>query len=669
MINYQTTFEQLTASVTPESNEILKVALNKANDHFIITFQNHFERFSADGQREVTACSPSHTTRKYANRFLDKSELNSRWPEVKYSVGCTDLNALVISAWPLKQLRCEADAFSKIRNLKNDFRQQKQAANIVANYKERGIVPNRSVTINEKYPLSKYQKVAVHAAMSAGNYALLMEQGTGKTAPTIARICNEAVAKKGMYFSVVVCPKNVKYNWKREVEKFATCQGSVSIVDGSEMKRGKQILEAILRPTPGDKFTVLVMNYESVKSCMEYFAMAKAMLKDLYGIEIDKLFDLAILDESHYIKTPGAVRSKAAHDLRDISKSRMVLTGTPITNNPFDLYMQLEFLEQGMSGFGSFSKFKTMYGVFEAGGEGFEKLVGLQNIPLLKERLARVSFQIRLKEALPNLPEVVNDVYEVQMTAKQERAYIELATKMVAEIEQVTAHSTTNREVEAQHILTKLLRLAQVTSGYVGTPAELDENGKVVAPASEISLGPNPKIDALLDILRDKGKDEKTIIWGVFVHDVKAIGEALTEAGIKNVTYYGGTSDKDREAAVKAFNEDPECKVFVGNPAAASTGLNLLGYCPERPDDFTTNCTQIIHFSRNWSADKRLQADKRAHRRGTRVNVKVTDLIVPNTIDVMIMQRVEQKIEMGKDVQDVSEILKSIASDLLDLAA
>ena len=673
MTTKHTHFEKLTKIPAIGPQEKMEIELNKKADHFILTFRNFYEREeeTEDGGKvtKTYPCASSSDAYNFSQRFLESKSLACQYPTRRISVPVTDISAIIMASWPIAQTYYEGKAYLKVSVLNKRVKTQRKAAELVAKYKEQNIYDNGVFQVSEKLPLATYQKVALHASVLADNYALFMEQGTGKTAAVVARICNAAEANSTdkPYRAIVVCPKNVKYNWKCEIEKFATCKGSVFIIDGNQLDRSKMLVDALVTKREGDKFTVLIMNYETVKTVFENMQLSRAILAqtEKFDFEKGKLFELGILDESHYIKTPSAQRTKSALQLREHCAARMLMTGTPITNHPFDLYAQLEFLEEGMSGFSSFSAFKNFYGVFEPGGMGYEKLVDLQNIPILKERLSRVSFQINKKVALPDLPEKLYDKYEVEMTAEQKELYKKIATELVAEIEMEQASGKLKKEFMVNHILTKLLRLAQVCSGFVGFSEVRDEETDVVLEEkSSYVMKDNPKLDALIEILKEKKETEKTIVWACFIQDIQSISERLTEEGIKHVTFYGATSTKARNEAVDAFNNDPSTKVFLGNPEAASTGLNLLGYPPENSEGYYTNCTHVIYFSQNWKSAPRVQSEDRAHRRGTRENVRITDLVVPNTIDTEIRDRVEKKREMAEDVGDVSEILSGILQSL-----
>jgi len=487
--------------------------------------------------------------------------------------------------------------------------------------------------------------------------AYFMQQGTGKTPTVLAEIFYEAAQvwkrEHRMYRAIVVCPKNVRLNWQREVHKFATIPARVAVLRGGKIDRIKILANAV-RPVADDdsQFVIVICSYESL--CRTWSLLKSANWD----------WDMGVLDESHYIKDPTRARCKVAWELREKCRRRRVLTGTPITNGIHDLHAQLEFLGDGLSGFMSHFNFKSLYGRWERreGGRGGEKYCGVQNMPLLQERLARTAYIITKEEAMPDLPEKVYDIYEVTMSPAQRKIYMEAQSKLMVEIEAELAEGE-GKTLTVSHILTKLLRLAQITAGYVKWDGDYDDEGNPLGNGEIEQLIPNPKVDAILEMLAEKSPQDKTIIWCCFVPSIKAISAALTAKGIKHVMYYGGTSDKDRAEAERAFNEDADCKVFLGNPAAGGVGLNLWGYRPDwegTEKDHGCNCTHVIYFAMNWNYAHRSQSEDRAHRRGTRTNVRVTDLTVPGTIDEEIRDRVLGKKLVAYNVQDIREILSAV---------
>lgn len=617
-------------------NDRMHVSLTKEADAFVVDmWQDAY----------LGKTYPSYAAqRQLPVRIPERRQLSGEI--CKWQFAATDITAAVLtSLWPPEQVTYDDDALIVVRYLLASIKAQERNADIAAEYASVKAVPAHDFELREDMPLALYQQVALFNSCQSEGYGLFMEQGTGKTPIPITRICHECKSLDRMYRAIIVCPKNVRLNWHREFEAFATEIGKVTVLRGGNLKRTKQLIDAFT-DEEDCRYTVVIVSYETL--CMSWAALSM--------IE----WDLAVLDESHFIKSQSTRRWKHAAKLRDRSARRMVLTGTPIANTPLDLYTQLEFLGKGWSGFNSWEHFKRFYGVFKKTASGHEALVGMQNLPFMQERLARLSFIIRKEEALPDLPEKVYDVYEVEMTPEQEELYEKIRDQLAIEIESDLEDETKNKALVVNSVLTKLLRLAQVTSGFVTWDAQNDFDGGEIQPKQVERLSPNPKIDAIKEILSEKGPNDKTIIWACWVSDILAIKEAVErDLMMPCVTFYGATSDREREEAEYLFNNDPKVRVLIGNPAAGGVGLNLLGH-PKDAASCQTNCNHEIYFSQGWSSTVRSQSEDRAHRRGTRENVRITDLCVPETIDEEIRARVMKKRNVALMVSDLREILKSV---------
>ncbi len=591
----------------------------------------------------------------------------------RWLAATTDFTALVImhNTPDKKLIFKDKNAETIYKYMIIRFLAQTKNSLIGADFKINGKVPAMPAYYTEhpELPLADYQKVPVAMSVGAEHFGLFMQQGTGKTATTVARICAEArmhrLGKLGnrprMMLVLVICPQGLRKNWENEIGRFATVPGKTVIMRGGKFKRIKAVSDAI-RSEEDCEFGCLITSFEKVQTTWE-------------AIELIP-WDLIVMDESHYAKTPNTQRSRNTRELREKSSRRMILTGTPITNSVMDLWSQFEFLGEGMSGFHGYKEFKGFYGKFDkVGGDksGIEKLVALKNLPLIQERLARITFSITKKEAGLNLPEKTYDLYEVNMLPKQREFYTQLCRQLAIEIEDAKKKAeSTGKRMSADHVLTRLLRLAQITSGYVSWDPEYDADGNEISEGKveQINPGKNPKIAAVLDMLESSNlndPNEKTIVWFCFREDIQECSRALTKAGIKHVSIYGGVKELDREEAVRAFNEDPDCKVFLGTPQSCREGHNLVGYdywnaVPKS----TTYTSHEIWYSQNWSPVNRSQGEDRAHRRGTRSTVRITDLVVPGTVDQEIREVVQLKINNANAVQDIKELLGRILNVSLE---
>lgn len=655
--------------------------LDKGGERFLADLRCMVPRNSPAGLEESTWPGISHAAMSFYERIPEHkaSYVTPPWEyRNQYSLAGTDFTALVIShCWPESQIhfrrpgqepppspgewRYPPDEGARLlyKYLLDRFFSQTRRAETIAEYKANKTVPPVPADWLEvpEMPLADYQRLIAMLHIGHESLAVFADMGTGKTAATIQAICHRArihqKAGKPMMRVLIVCPPQVRTNWKIEFERFATIPGKVQIISGTLIQRVAALTKVITREEDC-AFCAAIISYDSLVNTIDQFVKVP--------------WDEAVCDESHKFKSNKTERWKSVEKIRDMSKFKTALTGSPIGNDPFDLWTQLEFLGKGLSGFESFGGFRRFFGRWKQvspNARGIEKLIAMQNVPLLQERLARVSFQITKKEAGLQLPDKVHDYYEVEMTAPQRDFYKRVQNEIEVALEdKITGEIS---KVQIQTVLTQLLRLAQVTSGHMTWDPVLDPStGDVIREKRVESITKhNPKINAVLDMLQDPDRDPngKTIIWSCFRWDIQEQSRVLTEHGIKHGTYYGDTPMNKRDEIVREYNNNPECRVMLANPQSAGEGLNLLGYDWDNPDESTrqpTNTDHEIWFSCGWSSLDRMQASSRSHRRGTRVRVRETDLIATNSIDPEIRERVQKKQELSKMILDIQEILKSV---------
>jgi len=625
--------------------------------------QHFYNGIEYRGERYHSASS--NAARRWQQRVPERKETG--WGS--WAFAATDFTALVIHhVWPDEKLIFKTEEAELLyKFLLHRFMSQTRSAVISAKFKINKEVPAMPADYidHPDLPLSDYQKVGFMTTLYQEASALFMQQGTGKTPIGVARTNYEGKRKRegkipgvkaGMYRVLVICPKQVRMNWENEFARFSVHPGKTAVLRGGLIRRNKALLDGIRRESDC-VWGACIVSTDSVESTWESIGKVP--------------WDLVILDESHYIKNPKSKRFGCLKAFASgVARQRMILTGTPIANTIFDLWSQFEFLGQGLSGFNTFANFRGFHGKFASvktkGLTPTQKLVGIKGLPLLQERLTRLAFSITKKEANLGLPDKLYDIFEVDMTPTQRDIYNKMAAKMVVEIESLLEDET--KQISVDHILTMLLRLAQVTSGHVKYDADIDpETGDKSGGNVEQIPGGNPKVDAVLDIAQDADRDPngKMIVWCHFVEDIRVISAALAKAGIKHVGYHKYTADGYKVAgareAEQRMNTVDDCRIFLGNAASAGEGLNILGYDRENPDSSTMYTDREIFVSCNWSMTQRVQAEDRAHRRGTRSSVLITDLMVPGTIDEEIRARVLAKKQKALMVQDVKDILAGLA--------
>jgi len=472
----------------------------------------------------------------------------------------------------------------------------------------------------------RHQTVALDSMHNAEYFALLMEMGTGKTKVVLDEALWCARESDDPYRVLIVAPKSLLLNWRAEIgkhlpEDFPTWVG--------RLRTGVKGLELLLDGVRSKaRLQFYLVNYERIRSILE-------PLKKFN-------FDLCVLDESTRIKNPNAKRTKATHELGQACKRRAVLTGTPVTNNVYDLFSQFQFLQPGSLGFNSYYAYKNHYSIIErwkAGERGGqrEKLHGFKNLDELKRRLSRCSFVVKKAQCL-DLPDKTYTTRAVEMTPKQAELYKEMEQWLIAALNK--EFQDASKTSHAAATIVKLLRLAQITCGFLKS---LDGT---VTPIP----GGNPKLDELVSILEnDVDPDHKVLVWARFRQDIKVIEEAL--AKYNPVVLHGGIKAEQRFENAERFNNDPSVRVLIGEPSTGGLGLNLVGSA-EHP------CTTTVYYSNDFSLEKRLQSEDRCHRSGMHTKSAVTyiDLVCEDTIDERIAMILQSKKSLSEAVKDLSTI-------------
>jgi SNF2 family DNA or RNA helicase len=433
--------------------------------------------------------------------------------------------------------------------------------------------------------------------MPSAGAALLMEMGTGKTITSIA--VAGALYQAGKICRVlVVAPLSILGVWREEFAKFADFDYSLAVLEGSAAKKTDT-----LRHMRGSPLQVAVINYES----------AWRLEKELSAWNPDMI----IADEGHKIKTHNIAASKAMHRLGARARYRLLLTGTVITNKAIDVFSQYKFLNPAIFG-QSFYVFRNRY--FDMVGYGNYTPVLKKSMEQdLMKRLHSIAFRATKAECL-DLPETTDIVRYVELEPAAMKIYRNLVRDSYAEL----GHS----EVTVTNILTRLLRLSQITGGFIGG----DEGSPVqrVSTAKEEALG-----DIVEDVLQS-GK--KLAVMARFIPEIKAICRMLEKKEIRYSILMGGV--KDREEQVSAFQNDPEVQVFVGQIATAGLGVTL------------TAASTMVFYSLDYSTSNFEQAKARIHRVGQKENCTYLYLTAKGTIDEKVLKALRDKADLARMLVD-----------------
>jgi SNF2 family DNA or RNA helicase len=330
---------------------------------------------------------------------------------------------------------------------------------------------------------------------------------------------------------------------------------------------------------------------------------------------------MVAVDESTTIKNRSAARTKALSKVAGLAEYRRILTGSPITKSPLDLFAQCEFLKKSALGHTSFWSFQARYCKLvrrTMGAHSFNQIVGYQNLAELNELIEPFSFRVRKEDCL-DLPDKVYLRREVELTPEQKVTYETMKRAAIAELE--------GSVISASTVLTQLLRLQQICSGFVTT----DEG--------ELKPLPSNKLQELMDTVEET--DGKIIIWANFTYNIKTIAEALAkEYGPDSVaTYFGETQTDERQRIVERF-QDPASplRFFVGQPRTGGYGLTL------------TEAKTVVYYSNGFDLEVRLQSEDRAHRIGQKSNVTYVDIVVTGAVDEKILVALRSKINIATQV-------------------
>lgn len=442
--------------------------------------------------------------------------------------------------------------------------------------------------------------------------ALFADMGTGKSFMVINNIAMLYDVGK-INSALVIAPKGVYRNWvDQELPKHLPEHiiSRTALWTPSPRKAERAELDSLWDVT--EDLKILVMNVEALSTTKGFeYAKRFAMYTKCF----------MAIDESTTIKTPTAKRAKNVVKVGTHAQYRRIMTGSPVTRSPMDLYQQCDFLSNECLDSPSFYAFRARYAILvekNMGSHSFKKIVGYRKLDELKEKLDRFSYRITKDECL-DLPPKVFIKREVQLTKEQLKAYEEMKTLALAMFDGGLT-TTVNA-------LTQLMRLHQITCGH----SKLDDG-------TEISI-PTKRTEELLSVIEETSG--KVIIWANYRHDIESIKlELQKEYGMAAVgTYYGDTDDEERRRVVREF-QDPESELrfFVGNPRTGGYGLTL------------TAASTVVYYSNSFDLEVRLQSEDRAHRIGQTKSVTYVDLMVPGTIDEKIVRALRDKIDIANEV-------------------
>ena len=465
------------------------------------------------------------------------------------------------------------------------------------------------------YPFkTKPYKHQLYAMQEAGNkqkFAFFMEMGTGKSKTLIDNL-GDLFLQGEVNFALIIAPKGVYRNWvTKELPEHMSDDIPHRVIRWVSGPNKKQQEEMRSVRHEYDGLTVFVMNVES-------FSTSKGQAA---GDWLGKKFGtkgLIAIDESTTIKNPKAKRTKSLLKVANYFKYRRILTGSPVTRSPMDLFSQCEFLGPRTLGFDSYYAYQGRYAVVnkrQFGHHSFQQIVGYRHLEELTQKVNQFSYRVLKKDCL-DLPEKTYTIRYVSMTEDQRKMYDELRHEALTLLD-------SGDLVTAQNVMTQMLRLQQVLSGHLMT-----DDGELVELQTK-------RLEALLDVVEESSG--KIIIWSRFRNDIQRIGKLLEEKyPLQSASYYGDTPDDERQEIVTRFQDpDSGLRFFIGNPQTAGYGLTL------------TEANTVVYYANDFNLETRIQSEDRCHRIGQTNPVTYIDLITENTIDEKIVKALRNKIDLG----------------------
>lgn len=466
--------------------------------------------------------------------------------------------------------------------------------------------PVRAKMFRHQVRAANMALIQLSSKPSAG-FGLLFEMGCGKTLTAIA-IMGALYCQHKITRVLVVAPSSVCSVWPHDLAAFAAFPYEVRVLLGEKKQRLEALHSLTDYPNTANRLLVAVINYEATHR--------EGIFEALEGYAAD----LIVCDESQRIKNPRAAQSRAVQMLGDRAACRLILSGTPVQNSAIDLYSQYRFLDPGVFG-ANFYAFRNRY--CQMGGYGGHEVVGYQHMDELTRKEHSIALRVTKAECL-DLPGQTFVRRYVQLEPAARRLYDQIARASCAELEN-------GEHVTASIVLTKLLRLMQLTGGFVQA-----DGGDRPRPAGSV------KLDALADILEDYVQEagQKLVVFARFRPEIAAICQLLEQRGIRYGRIDGEVPMDQRGAIVETFQQDPGVKVFVAQIQTAGLGITLHA------------ASAAVFYSLDFNYANYTQAQARIHRIGQAHPVTYIHLLAEHTVDEQVLDALERKEDLARTIVD-----------------
>lgn len=452
--------------------------------------------------------------------------------------------------------------------------------------------------------LYNWQKKAIAENEERNHYAFLADPGSGKTCAVINVLRQKYNANRRIMRTLIIAPSVTLYNWLNEIPKYSKIKrDDIEILKGSIAKRAETITKS--------RKNIFITNYEAFIN--EQFTNAC----------IAKGIEVLILDESHYCKTPNTKRSRNIFRLSQGPKYKYIMTGTPITNNVTDIFMQFKILDGGKTFGDNFFIFQRKYMVdkneaWKGRKNYFPKWVAREDkFDELQELIYRHGIRVTKEECM-DLPPLIQKTVTIPLSTAQRRYYNQMMRDYIAFVEEGNAKGI----ITAELAVTKALRMQQIVTGYVQ-----DEAGQI------IEINDNPRLEAVENLLNDLHDKHKVILWCSFKPNYKQLERVCQKVGVKYVFLTGEQNTSQKAEAIEQFETDEATRVIIANRRAGGIGVNLV------------QASYSIVYSRNFSYEEEVQSTARNYRGGSQIHDRIVkiDLCAMDTLDEVITEALQTK--------------------------
>jgi len=456
-----------------------------------------------------------------------------------------------------------------------------------------------------------HQLKALQMSWDREVFAYFMEMGTGKSKVLIDNMAMLYDRGK-INGALIIAPKGVYKNWyDSELPTHLASHIETKIGFWKAMRSKSEDKELNKVFSTGVELHILIMNVEA-------FSTKK-------GLEFAQKFlwshnALITVDESTTIKNPGASRTKNIIKLSRYAKYKRILTGSPVTKSPLDLYTQCFFLNPDLLDHSSYYTFRTRYALMRninVGARSVNVVVGYKNLAELSEKLKPFSYRV-LKDDCLDLPPKTFLKRTIQLSDEQKRIYKQMKTLALAELN--------GKITTTVNVITQLMRLQQITCGHF------------TADDGSVQLLKNNRVDELMDVLEEV--EGKAVIWAHFRQDIRTIVASIEKKYPGSVvTYYGDTTTDERQSAIKLIQDkDSKVRFLVGTPQTGGYGITLTG------------ASTMIYYSNGYDLEKRQQSEARIDRIGQEKPMTYIDIICEDTVDDKIVLSLRKKVNIATEI-------------------